>query len=282
MPAPYIKGEATKGSTSARKDGRNIVIVDTFHYVVIADKDATRDEVRNTTGLPLINFTTLANGAICTAKDAEREERQPRVWRVTCTFETIPPDQEQNEDSTPDPTTWIPKWGGSFQSFDDFSAGHRDVNGNAILNSLGKRFSEGIGLKRSLVAMPFSQYEPSSTTIFDLCGRNEKINDATVKSVFPEKTLLCQIKGFEYGWFYGYECVRVDYLVTYNPLTWIEKRMDVGFLYLNDADEEVPEYTGGILTEVKLDGSGHKLPDGDPEVWIDVERYEEISFSFLR
>lgn len=278
MPAPYIKGEATKGSTSARKDGNNIVITDTFYYNVIADKDATRDEVRNTSGLPIINFSRLANGAICTGKDAERDEKQPRVWRVTCTFETIPPDQDQNEDSTPDPTTWIPKWGGSLQSYDFY--GGLDADGDPVLNSAGRPFSDATAIKKSLISMQFSQYESSSLTLNQIGDRNDTVNNNTFKG-FPAKTLLLNVRGFEFGTFYGYDCVRIDYAVTYKKETWIEKRLDIGYEY-KEGGVLKPAFSGGARIEVRLNGSGGKLADGAPDVFIDVKQYREINFSFLR
>lgn len=278
MPAPYIKGEATKGSTSARKDGNNIVITDTFTYIVIADRDATRDEVRNASGLPVINFTRLSNGAICTGKDAEREEKQPRVWRVTCTFETIPPDQEQDEDSTENPTTWIPKWGGSLQSIDFY--GGVDADGNPVLNSAKRPFADATAIKKSLVSMQFSQYEAASTTLQTIADRNDTVNDDEFKD-FPAKTLLLNVRSFEYGTFYGFDCVRIDYTATYNKDTWIEKRLDIGYEY-KESGVLKPAFSGGARIEVRLNGSGGKLADADPDVFIDVKRYREIDFSFLR
>lgn len=278
MPAPYIKGEATKGGTSIRKDGNNVVISDTFHYLVIADKDATRDEVRSTTGLPSVNFTRLANGAICTAKDAERDEKQPRLWRVSCTFETIPPDQEQNEESTPDPTTWIPKWGGSLQSIDFY--GGLDADGNPVLNSAKRPFSDATAIKKSLISMQFSQYESASTGLGTIADRNDTVNSSSIKG-FPAKTLLLNVRSFEYGTFYETPCVRIDYSLTYNKDTWIEKRLDIGYEYLVDGVLK-PAFSGGSRIEVRLNGSGGKRADGDPDVFIDVKRYREISFSFLR
>ncbi len=175
--------------------------------------------------------------------------------------------------------------GGTLQSYD--FVGSVDVNNKPVLNSAGKKFSEGTGLKKRMVSFTFSQYEPSTLTIDEIADRNDVINDNSFKG-FAEKTLLLNVRGFEYGTFYGYQCVRIDYQLTYKKDTWIEKRLDIGDEYWDPG----PKGTGklvtalnkaGCQTEVRLDGSGRKLAESSPDVFVDVERYEESDFSsFLR
>ena len=82
-----VLGQSRKGNGAVRKNGQYIEVVDTYIYKVYTDTvSETRDNVRAASGLPIVGITTLANGAVCISKEAERNETNPLWWEVTCEF----------------------------------------------------------------------------------------------------------------------------------------------------------------------------------------------------
>ena len=277
--AVVIKGEYLSGSGEIRQDGKNIIISEVYEYHVLAEKTDTRMDVLTAAGLPVVNYTMLASGAKCTSKKAERNSKQPRLWKVTCTYETTPPDQDQNEGSTPDPTTWIPRWRGEMSSYKEISLA--DVNEHAITNSAGDPFDTGIERSRSLITYNFSQYEANTVTDFDLAERNETTNSTTFLSHYPAHTLMLIVKSFEYGWYYGYDCLRVDYQMVYNKRTWKEKRIDQGYRYLESGDyKDFMAGNGAYRRLGFLNGSdGGKSETAE---FLEFDKLEESNFAFIR
>lgn len=76
--------------------------------------------------------------------------------------------------------------------------------------------------RRCIAVSKFSQFENKTTTLKTILDRNETVNLNAVTTTrfgtFPAKSLLLLVDSYEYGFFGGYECWKVDYTCKYKDL----------------------------------------------------------------
>lgn len=278
-----ILGEKREGSGSIRKQGKRLVFEEQYSYIVQAsDKNATRLAVLSTPGIPRVGLTLSAGGfAICQSVDCNRDPVNPVIWHVTANFASDVQEDTSgaNESQSGDPTVWQPIAELSFETFTEVVA--EDQSGTAIANSAGQPFSSGISLTRTLVRYDFEQFEPASTSIDTIAGRNETVNSGTFQGK-AAKTLKLTVRSASLGYYYGYKVWRIAYSMVYKPDDWQLKILDVGNCYLSGGtlqpylDDDENRIVGG------LNGSGGQVAAGDPPDILHFDKFEAISFSFLR
>lgn len=278
-----ILGETREGTGSIRKQGKRLVFEEQYTYIVQTDdKNTSRLAVLAAPGIPRVGLSLSAGGfAVCQSVDANRDATNPVIWKVTANFASDVQEDTSgaSESQSGDPTVWQPLAELSFETFTEVVA--EDQSGTAIANSAGQPFGAGIQLTRTLVRYDFEQFEPSSTSIDTIAGRNETVNIGTFSGK-SAKTLKLTVRSATLGYYYGYKVWRIAYSMVYKPDDWRLKVLDIGNSYLSGGtlqpylDDEENRIVGG------LDGSGGKVTAGDPPEILYFDKFEAISFSFLR
>jgi hypothetical protein len=298
-----IVTEAIQGGVSVRKEGNGLVMVERMEFVIRTDsKTYTRSQVIRAAGMPVVNLSRTASGAVCTSKDAERDAKNPYVWRGKAEFTTSNNEQEEDpENPSDDPTTWIPRWKVRFEPYEETV--FHDSEGRAIVNSAKDPFAAGFTRKRLIAATTAVQYENPALTLDDIMDRNEAVNDSPFL-LLPTGTLQLYVKDAELGTYGDYAAWRVVYALAYKkgiPAAkyrkydgtawvaatdwsgWRELVLDVGNRFLSGGVPTPYETKGGHRIEGPLNGEGLKLPAGNSPVVLGVEVFPTMDFNtFLR
>ena len=278
-----ILGETREGTGSIRKSGKRLVYEDKYSYIVQTDsKNTSRLAVLSAPGIPRPGLTLSGGGiAVCQSTDATRDAINPKIWHVVANFSSDVQEDTSgaNESQSGDPTVWQPIAELSFETFTEIAV--KDQAGTAIANSAGQPFGAGIQLTRTLVRYDFEQFEPESTDIDTIAGRNETVNLGTFQGK-AAKTLKLTVRSATIGYYYGYKVWRIAYSMVYKPDDWQLKVLDVGNCYLSGGnlepylDNQQNRIVGG------LNGSGGQVAVGDEPEILTFDKFEAISFSFLR
>jgi hypothetical protein len=286
---PTLIGEKIEGSINTRIGKNGILLREQTHtYTVLAD-NRWQDRAQiifNTPGLPRYG-AVYTGGLTVKSINADRTDEHDLRWKVTVVGSTeVEEDQEsknQNSGNTSsDPTTWIPIASVKFETYDEVLK--EDVNGKKWVNSAKKTFETGFIRQRRVAVVPFSQFEPISTTLEDIMDRCDTINSVIYKGK-AIKTLLLSVENATIGTYSGIRCWRVDYSMRYKKDDWRLKQLDVGYghyvsgTFTPFLDSDGNQYLGS------LDGNGAKVADeenDDPET-LYFEQFEAIDFnSFLK
>lgn len=280
-----IIGEHRQGDVNlASKGTGEVTIEETYTYIVEADsKTDNRLYVSQCPGLPIVGVSRSAGGlAVCKSISGQRRQENPIIWDFTCSFSS---EVEENNDQQPgtDPEAWVPVRKTIFEKLEYKAV--EDASGKPYLTSAGEEFKGRFPHTLWLLSWEFSQFENISVTDEDLMDRNEIVNGSTYKGK-AAKTLLCRIMESSVGFFYGQRRRLTKYRLTWKKDSWVEKVIDAGTYYLNSNGKKIPFVTlPGNPVEGLLDGSGGAValakPPGDP-VYLEFDRYETSSFSFLR
>ena len=285
------------GQLQSSKDGMTYS-VDRTYFVQSSVKNDSEINVLATTGLPIIGLSGLAGfpGTICRSLRPQQNAKQPQLWEVVANFSTQPINQDAPNTGpggtpNPDPTTWIPRYSGKMQYYqevvyEDFTPSGTTGSGWSVngpykyLNNAGVPFSEPLTITRPIIVFDFWQMEASSVTDKAIGDRNDCINSSglTRGSVtYPQYTLKASIVEFERGYFYGYDVVNIHYQLAYKPSKWTQKPVQGGYEFL----------LGGVRTAspkfvyLNTDGTARSeslAPLADKE----FIPHKPISFSFLR
>jgi hypothetical protein len=278
---PTLQGEVRQGQASIRSQGGIPVLDETYQFLVkTEDKATSRIVVLNTPGLPIVGESVSAFGfSVCRSKVAVRREDQPLYWDVTCEFSSDVDASQNQQDPNSDPVTWIPVYETKFERMQEVAT--KDTDDDAIANSAGQPFENGIARNRFIPVWEFFQFEAASISDEEIIERNEVVNSGTFKGR-AEKTLLLTVMSSVIGYYYGEQRRLTRYSLKYNEKKWTHKRLDVGTVYLDTGalkpylDDEGNVMLGG------LDGSGAKVTPGDPPAVLEFDMYPSVSFSFLR
>lgn len=274
-----------KGSRKAGYSRRGSKFVYEDKRVYIVESDVFNESpitVLLTAGLPTVYVSSIdgtAGYCVCTDLDPTQNNLNGKIWEVEATFTTDIEGQDVEAGGTPDdPTTWVPRYKGKFEFYNEVLYKDRSSTPKPYVNSAGDKFPEPLISRKPVVVYEFWQIEDPAITDLQIGDRNDKINNAVVRSMFPAKTLKLTVAGFERGWFYGVDAVKIDYQLAYNPDEWLNKPMDAGYGYLVSAGgAKVPSDS-----LVYLNSDGTKKADGATPSFLEFEPFEQISFSFLR
>lgn len=277
-----LLGEKREGDITITGTGGLPKVEETFVFrVLMNSKTATRLEAASLPGLPITNVTLSSGGyTVCKTKTARRDNANPRLWEVSCTFSSEVEEGSETQDPETNPTEWVPVWTSKRERLVENQS--EDQNGDPIANSAGQPFAGGIQVPRTIPVWEFWQFEPATVSDIEISDRCETVNNATFKG-FDAKTLLLSVNDSSIGFYYGQPLRLTQYSLKYNKKDWRLKAQDKGTVFL-DAGKLSP-YTDeeGNVISGPLDGAGEKQPEGDGPATLYFDIYEPINFSeFLR
>lgn len=291
--ATFLRGEKRGRSARFERTKDGFQFTESRTYVVISDDSRESPViVASTAGLPVPGITATLSGAICRSLNPQQDEKQPKVWNVQAEFSTEPLNQQVDKSGTPDPNplNWVPIYRGAIETYPQVLSFDKSSPKKPYVNSAFDKFPEPLVRHTPVIVYEFSQYEAANITDKQIGDRNESTNSTVFKG-FPAWTLKLNVKGFERGWYFGYECVKIDYRVAYRPgeidgqgdLTgWKDIPLDMGYSYFT-----APPASGGkkvnSLVLVALNPDGTKMADDSEPFWKIFKGLTEIDFNtFLR
>lgn len=278
-----LLGERRAGRSSVRSSGGVPILDETYHYLVEASS-ITEDRltVLATSGLPQVNITVSSGGyAVCRTVDAVRREEQRTLWDVTATFSSEVEERQSTQSVSGNPVEWIPIYETKFERLQEIVT--KDAAGNAVANSAGQPFENGLQRSRFIPIWEFYQFELETVTDETVIGRNEVVNSTPFKGRAAQ-TLLCTVLSSVVGFYYGSRRRLTRYALRYNSKNWKHKRLDVGTVYLDGG--ELKPYLDSTKSQVilgGLNGSGGKVTAATEPAVKEFELYDTVDFStFLR
>jgi hypothetical protein len=277
-----LLGEQNEARASIRSSGGVPILDETYHYLVRASSvTEERLSILSTTGIPQVGFTLSSGGAaICRTVDAVRRPEQRTLWDVVATFSSDVDERQGSQSVTGDPTLWVPIYETKFERLQEVVT--KDASGDAVANSAGQPFENGLMRSRFIPIWEFFQLEAATVTDEQVIDRNETVNDAAFKGK-AEKTLLCTVLSSVVGFYYGSRRRLTRYALRYNSATWTHKRLDVGTVYLDGGVHKPYTDDEGNVMLGGLDGSGAKVVAGTEPAVLEFDMYPTSTFaSFLR
>lgn len=280
--ANQIIGEAKPGQASIRSSGGVPVLDETYEFLVkTPHKNVSRLNVLLTPGIPQVGETVSAFGfCVCKSVTAARRPNQPTYWDVTCEFSSEVDEGQASARPDQDPEVWRPVYETKYERLQE--AATRDEAGNAIANSAGQPFENGIIRARFISIWELFQFEPATVTDEQVIERNEVVNSTTFRGR-AAKTLLCTVVSSVIGFYYGMPRRLTKYNLRYNFKDWRHKRLDVGTVYLDSGTHKPYTDDDGNVMLGALNGSGAKAAVGDPPAILNFDMYPSVDFgTFLR
>jgi hypothetical protein len=280
--ATVLVGEQSEGKSSLRSSGGLPVLDETFHFLVRADSvNEDRVNVLYTAGLPRVNVSVSSYGsAVCRSVDAVRRSDQRKLWDVTATFSSEVTESQGGQDSSEEPTEWVPIYETKFERLQEVVT--KDYNDDAVANSAGQPFESGLIRSRFIPIWEFYQFESAAITDEQVIGRNEVVNSVIFKGR-AVRTLLCTVLSSVVGFYYGRKLRLTRYALRYNKQNWKHKRLDVGTVYLSGGKLKAYLDDNGNVILGGLNGSGAKVAAGTEPAIREFAMYEEVAFAdFLR
>lgn len=269
------------GDIQIRSVNGRPVIDQTFEFLVRADTVDELDlSVLQSPGLPIVNSSVSASGyGICTSKRARRDPDVARLWNVEADFSTDVEESQGNPDPTSSPVAWVPVRETKSESIQEVVA--TDQSGDAVANSAGQPFSNGLTITRKIPVWEFYQFEPASVTDETVLGRSEVVNSGTYAGK-AAKTFLCTVLSSVIGFYYGQPLRFTRYSLKYNYKTWQHRRLDVGTVYLSGGNHLPYEDNSGNVILGALNGTGGKQTAGTAPAILSFDQFATSDFSFLR
>lgn len=275
-------GEGRAGEASIRSRNGEPILEETYHFLVWAkSKNESRIEILKTDGLPITGVSVSAYGfSVCNNITVTRRENQVAYWDVTATFSSEVEERQDSQDPESDPEVWKPIYETKFERLQEVAT--KDQSGNAVANSAGQPFENGIVRNRFIPVWEFWQFESASVSDETVIGRNEVVNSDTFKGRAVD-TLLCTVTSSVLGYYYGSRRRFTQYSVRYNSETWKHKRLDVGTVYLDTGAHKPYLDAEGNVILGGLNGSGAKVAVGTKPSVLEFDMYPSVAFaSFLR
>ncbi|AMV34585.1 hypothetical protein VN12_20845 [Pirellula sp. SH-Sr6A] len=276
--ATLLKGVQKGKGGSIRKSGSNMVYTERHRYIVLSDvRNESILNVLSTAGLPKVMVSTIAGtggNCVCVGLDPKQDEGSPFTWFVDSEWSTE--SENQTTSSNPDPTTWVPRYSGKVETYPEVIYKDFSTPPKPYLNSAKDKFPEPLIVRRPVIVYDFFQYEAPTVTDVQIGDRNDTINSAIFKG-FGAQTLKLTVTGFERGFYFGFDCVRINYSVAYKKNKWLNTPLDMGYSYLTSTGERIA--TDKIVC---LNSDGTKKSDNATPDTLEFKEFPEISFSFLR
>lgn len=281
----FFRGERRQGTGRLRKGDKKLVYEDTRIFSLYSDDpiNTTRGEVLVHPSLPKVGlFYNLGLLVICTSKDCQRMEENPREWEVTCEFSS---DVEENKDGSKEgqqgsPIDWVPIASVGFETYQFYQT--VDLDGKPFANSAGEPFNSSLPIQRTLIKWEFDQMEPATLRLDEISERNEVVNSQVFKRIGPQKLKL-QVKNASLGYYYGTQAWLISYCLTYKPDGWNPRVADIGSFYKQggqiipfQTNWPNPQNTTGFLNGNGGQGNANNV------FLLDFRNYEQSGFTFLR
>jgi hypothetical protein len=280
--AHILRGEKNDARSGIRSSGGVPILDEVYNFLVEADSvTAERIEILSATGIPQVGITTSAGGyGICRQVDAVRRPKQRLLWDVTATFSSEVDERQNVQSVNGSPIEWVPIYETKFERLQEVTT--KDVDGDAVANSAGQPFENGIIRSRFIPMWEFFQLEPDTVTDEAVIDRNETVNSDEFKGRL-ENTLLCTVLSSVVGFYYGSRLRLTRYCLRYNKQTWKHKRLDVGTVYLEGGVHKPYLDDDGNVMLGALDGAGARQPAGVAPFVLEFDMYPTVAFAdFLR
>jgi len=237
-------------------DGERLVYSATREYIVY-DATGTEGEgsILTSAGIPFINtlhsFAGVPALLMCKSKTAQQFENNNKYWTVSASFDNQPSNPEegsgQNENdpnSSGDPTTWYSLYKFSFTSYEDV-LWHE-------ANFAGRPYASPLTVNRLIPCIKFTQYLPPTVTLYDIASNfHEHVNDAEFLGAIARSWLL-EVNDAEFGVTNGFPCWKVSFDLKWK-ITVISSDYEV---YTDNQDEVTAannEYPGWDLYVPQFD-----------------------------
>lgn len=276
-----LAGSKRSGDIRISTNNGIIRLEETWHYLVLASyKTEPRIDVASAPGLPTVGVTTSSGGlTVCKSLSGSQRETNPLYWDFVGNFSSEVEENTQNPDQS-DPTTWTPVYETRFERVQ--KPVMEDINGDAIANSAGKAFEEGVILSRYIPVWTLTQFEAASVDDETIIERNEKINSVEFRGRAAE-TLLLTVASSVLGFYYGQPRRLTTYELRYDAEKWTEKRQDVGPYYISGGNKEPYLDNSDNVIWGSLDGSGGQAASNGKPAVLEFDIYSQTDFnSFLR
>jgi hypothetical protein len=286
---PTLIGIKREGGISVRIGKNGILIREQpYHATIIADsKFQDRTEIiYDTPGMPSFG-QVYQTGLTVKSINADPDPEDPLRWHVVITTSTeVEEDQESRNQSTgntsDNPIDWIPIASCKFEPYEEVM--REDLDGKKWVNSAKKPFETGLVITRRIAVVPFSQFEPISTSLDTIMDRCDTVNSDPYRTKAAHKLLLT-VEDATIGTYSGVRCWRVDYTLRYKKDDWRVKQLDVGWGYYDTGDYKPFLDSENNPFMGNLDGTGAAVPDqenDDPET-LYFKGFETLDFnSFLK
>lgn len=279
MPTLVDNSEKREGSSRIVSQNGQPVLEETYSYLVKADYlTQPRTEILlNTPGIPKPGEVGSGGLSICKSTNATRRTEASLYYDVVAEFSSEVEESEGGADE--DPTAWIPVYETKMERISE--AATKDQAGNAIANSAGQAFENGIMLNRFIPVWEFFQFESATVTDETIIARNEVVNSSTFKGR-AAKTLLLTVLSSKIGFYYGQLRRLTNYSLKYNEKDWQHKRLDTGTQYKSGTTLLTFTDSDGQVMLGSLNGSGGKQAAGTDPAILTFDIYATNDFSFLR
>jgi hypothetical protein len=277
-----LLGEQSDGQGGIRSSGGVPILDEVYRYLVrMADVTADRVDALNVSGVPKPGITRSAGGyGVCRTVEAIRRPEQRLLWDVTAVFSSEVDERQSVQSVTGTPTEWIPIYETKFERLQEVTT--KDADGDAVANSAGQPFENGLMRSRFIPIWEFFQFEADTVSDEEIIDRNETVNETAFKGRLP-KTLLLTVLSSVVGFYYGNRLRFTRYALRYNSAKWTQKRLDVGTVYLEGGTHKAYLDDDGNVMLGGLNGSGAKVSPGTPPAVLEFDMYEELAFAdFLR
>lgn len=217
-----VERKRGKSITYRGGDGQIVVEWPLEYQVVDTTETLTESQIIETAGLPKINEIVQVDGSripvACKSKSANQDPQKKSHWTVMCMCDNLPGKASQalgtgeSEDDPTDPTQWTVVVDLSFEQAE--LVVETDVFGNPIQNFADRPYAEPVIQRRLIPVLSFTQYEQLATSLRDIYGRNDSVNDATFAGGVKGGWKL-SVEDADIVYKNGILCYRVDYKIRY-------------------------------------------------------------------
>ena len=187
-----LLGEQSDGQGGIRSSGGVPILDEVYRYLVrMADVTADRVDALAVTGVPIPGVTRSANGyGVCKTVEAIRRPEQRLLWDISAVFSSEVDERQNVQSVTGVPTEWVPIYETKFERLQEVTT--KDVDDDAVANSAGQPFENGLMRSRFIPIWEFFQFEAETVTDEEIIDRNETVNEAEFKGR-EAKTLLLTV-----------------------------------------------------------------------------------------
>lgn len=193
-------------------------------------------------------------------------EKTPRrvtrdYWEIDSVWSTRSKPTESNETSNASPESWSPKWLGS--GIERIAkAARKDIEGNEIRLSNGQTYSDPVIANLNILVTRYRKYVPVAAADATILAHCDKLNSLAYRGQ-PKHTWLCSASASPVV-VNGFNVAELTYELRFNPLTWVEERLQHGSKYINPANTAE---TLLFRTEPEKDPTtGDLLENGQPNL----------------
>lgn len=241
--------------------------------------------------VPVARWDIHPDLTACVAKRKSIRMTDIGLWEITVDYDnkTTPPDKQEAQDKTQDPTLKPPIY--KFGSVKGTKTVNVDKVGNAVVNSAGMPFENGLEVPWCHPTINITTYKTTfdftKVTTFVNCINQAEWVVSALPYTFPANTVLCTEYTFSSVFEQNAYYWQVDITLEYDPEGWNPvKILDAGTHEIGEAGEPPrpilsDDGTAGVTTPVPLDGNGLVLNSDDPVVYLNFVPYTEVDFDNL-